>query len=159
MLPSTNESTTQPPEQGTGRLVEITGRSRHQRQRSRGQALVEFAILVPVLLLILAIAADFGRAFTAYIAIGSAAHEGATFGMQSLANANDSAKIRSAALADAPSIMGVAPTVPNAVVSKDAQGYNRVAVTVNYTFSPLMPIPPIPNSISLTRTVTMRVIN
>ncbi len=128
-------------------------------QRSRGQAIVEFAILVPALVLILAIAADFGRAFTAYIAIGSAAHEGATFGMQSLVNANDSAKVRSAALADAPTIMGVAPTVPNAVVSKDAQGYDRVAVTVNYTFSPIMPIPPIPNSISLTRTVTMRVIN
>ena len=38
--------------------------------RQRGQALAEFALVVPVLLLMFAAAADFGRAFYAYVARG-----------------------------------------------------------------------------------------
>ncbi len=50
------------------------------RRRSRGQSLVEFALVTPALLLMFAGAADFGRAFYAYVAIENAAKEGALFG-------------------------------------------------------------------------------
>ncbi|MGZ9275616.1 MAG: TadE/TadG family type IV pilus assembly protein [Candidatus Limnocylindrales bacterium] len=51
-----------------------------RRRHSRGQSLVEFALVVPILLLIFAGIADFGRAFYAYVAVENAAKEGAFFG-------------------------------------------------------------------------------
>lgn len=45
--------------------------------------MVELALVVPVLLLVFAAAADLGRAFYAYVAIENAAKEGAMFGAQS----------------------------------------------------------------------------
>jgi uncharacterized repeat protein (TIGR01451 family) len=50
------------------------------KKRSRGQGLVEFALVLPILLLIFAAAADFGRAFYAYVAIENAVKEGAIYG-------------------------------------------------------------------------------
>lgn len=50
------------------------------RHRSRGQSLVELALVTPLLLLLFAGAADLGRAFHAYVAIENAAKEGAFFG-------------------------------------------------------------------------------
>lgn len=139
--------------------VDDTVRAARRRQRSRGQSLVEFAVMLPLLVLILALAADFGRAFTAYIAISSAAREGAAYGMLSTSNSTNAAGIRAAALADAPSIWGTAPTVSAPAPTTDSQGYKKVTVTVNYTFSTVIPIPPIPSSVSMSRTVSMRVIN
>jgi uncharacterized repeat protein (TIGR01451 family) len=45
--------------------------------------MVEFALVVPILLLVFAAAADFGRAFYSYVAIENAAKEGAFFGSRS----------------------------------------------------------------------------
>ncbi len=56
-----------------------TSRPRGTR-RSRGQALVELALVTPLLLLLFAAAADLGRAFYAYVAVENAAKEGALFG-------------------------------------------------------------------------------
>ncbi len=46
----------------------------------RGQSVVEFALVIPVMLLILAGAIDLGRAFYAYVAVQNAAKEGALYG-------------------------------------------------------------------------------
>jgi hypothetical protein len=150
-----------PPRDGSGGMPRGAGfaRERNRRGTSRGQALVELALIVPLLVLMLAIAADFGRVFTAYITVSSAAREGASFGMMSTANATNHNGIRSAALADAPTIWGVAPVVTPSNPPNDFQGYPVVRVTVSYTFTPILRIPPIPNSIAMTRTVEMRVIN
>lgn len=52
----------------------------HSQDRgSRGQALVEFAIVLPVMLLVLLLAVDFGRLFFTYISVHNAAREGAFF--------------------------------------------------------------------------------
>lgn len=50
------------------------------RPRSRGQALVEFAIVVPVMLFVLLIAIDFGRLLASYVQITNAARESAAYG-------------------------------------------------------------------------------
>jgi Flp pilus assembly protein TadG len=50
---------------------------RSARRKSRGQAMVEFALLSGVLMLLLMGIFDFGRAIAAYINIAEAAHEGA----------------------------------------------------------------------------------
>src|SRR5262245_15953730 len=57
-----------------------TGLRARRRARSRGQALVELALVTPLLLLLFAAAADLGRAFYAYVAVENAAKEGALFG-------------------------------------------------------------------------------
>jgi len=46
----------------------------------RGQSLLEFALVVPILLMLFAGAADFGRVFYSYVAIENAAKEGALYG-------------------------------------------------------------------------------
>lgn len=52
---------------------------RGQRDRSRGQSLAEFALVAPILLLIVLLAIDFGRLFFAYVAITNAARVGANY--------------------------------------------------------------------------------
>ena len=143
------EQTAQPPP--------IPGVSR-PRRKSRGQSLVEFALITPVLVLILAISADFGRAFSAYIGIASAAREGASYGMQSTTNSTDCAGIRTAAAEAMPAMFGVSPSPAVCATGVDAYNYRYVQVTVSYTFTPIIRVPPIPNSLTMSRTVRMRVI-
>jgi Flp pilus assembly protein TadG len=48
-----------------------------RKSGERGQSIVEFAVLLPVLLLVVMGAIDFGRVFFAYTSIANAAHQGA----------------------------------------------------------------------------------
>lgn len=48
-------------------------------QRSRGQALIEFALVLPILLLLILGAMDIGRLFTTKIVLTNAAREGANY--------------------------------------------------------------------------------
>ncbi len=50
------------------------------RQRSFGQAVVEFAIIIPVFMFLLLIAVDFGRIFYSTIQLSNAVREAASFG-------------------------------------------------------------------------------
>jgi Flp pilus assembly protein TadG len=52
------------------------------KRRQRGQSLVEMAIVLPLFLFLLLIAADFGRLFATQIAITNAAREGAYYAVQ-----------------------------------------------------------------------------
>lgn len=56
-------------------LVVLSGRRR--RSRGRGQSLVEFALILPVLVIILMGLFDFGRAILAYSTVSEAARNGA----------------------------------------------------------------------------------
>lgn len=53
---------------------------RQPRADRRGQSLVEFALVLPLLLLLFAASADFGRLFYGYVALENAVKEGAVFG-------------------------------------------------------------------------------
>ena len=46
---------------------------RHREQRTRGQALVEMAVMLPILLLLLLLAIDVGRVFFGWVALNNAA--------------------------------------------------------------------------------------
>jgi Flp pilus assembly protein TadG len=59
-----------------GRLVN----PRARRSGQRGQGLTEFALIAPVLLLIVVAVADFGRLYNSMVAIESAAREAADYG-------------------------------------------------------------------------------
>jgi Flp pilus assembly protein TadG len=56
------------------------------RRLGRGQALVEFALVLPLMLLLLLLAVDFGRLFTTYIAVNNAAREGAFYAAEHAAD-------------------------------------------------------------------------
>lgn len=110
-------------------------RSRHSE---RGQSLVEFAIMLPVLLIILAGVLDLGRLYYAYVAVTDAAAEGASY---AAIKPDDSAGIYKRAQAAsggqvqlAPELVHVDPDPP------PTQSGAPVTVTVAYTFTLLTPM-------------------
>ena len=58
------------------RLFDLTRRYR-RRHRTRGQSLVEFALILPIMMVFLAAVLDLGRVFYATISLNNAAREGA----------------------------------------------------------------------------------
>jgi hypothetical protein len=51
----------------------------HRADRSRGQAMAEFALILPLLALLLVMAVDFGRVFYGWVSINNAARVGAAY--------------------------------------------------------------------------------
>src|SRR6266571_8289178 len=51
------------------------------RRGQRGQAMVEFALGLPLLLMVVFAIVDFGRAYSVYVTITNAAREGARYGV------------------------------------------------------------------------------
>ena len=137
-------------------------RSRRAHRASRGQSLVEFAFIAPVLILFLLAVADFGRVFFVAIALNNAARAGTQYGIQSPANAADVAGMQQAAQTDASNISGVAATASEycecpdgstqACNSSPACNDMRVYVEVDTagSFQTLLNYPGIPSSFSLT---------
>lgn len=71
---------------------------------SAGQSALELAIILPVLLLLLLAAADFGRALYVSVAVQNAARAGAQYGSQSVITAADAAGMIATAKKDATEI-------------------------------------------------------
>ena len=119
--------------------------SRRGRQpKSAGQALVEFALVIPVMLLMLAIAIDFGRLFFSYIEITNAAREGARQGASyDVVNGNASAThaaVIAAVRAEAADLNLVEPNPPFAPVNCQAgppyaDSYYPTAANTGYVFA------------------------
>ncbi|MGA7234202.1 MAG: TadE family protein [Bryobacteraceae bacterium] len=86
-----------------------TTRTSHYRSanRRRGSALVEFALMTPFLLLILAGVLDYGQALSKATGIANAARIGAQYGCSSVARSTDTAGIRAAAVNSAPGFSGL----------------------------------------------------
>lgn len=116
-------------------------------QRSRGQGLVEFALVLPILLLILMIALDFGRGFFAWVGVTNASRAGAAYaashptaGWSGTPNANIAATYRTQITTDLlPTNCALPTPVPLPVLSGVNLG-DSVAVTLTCEFSPLTPI-------------------
>ena len=109
--------------------------TRGRTARDRGSVAVEFALVLPVLLLILFGVIDFGRALNAQIELTGAARDGARLAALGYSNAAVQARV----VAAAPTLSGVTVTVaancpPGAGPTADAQ------VDVSYQFSFITPI-------------------
>lgn len=125
----------------------------------RGQSAVEFAMVLPVILLTISGLFDFGRLAYSQVTVASAAHVGAQYGSVSPAYASDAVGIESVARSEANGLWntsGANPTV-NSSTGTDASGMQYVTVVVSYTFSSLFPYPGLPSQLSLMNTVQMRV--
>jgi Flp pilus assembly protein TadG len=122
------------------------------RPRTRGQALVEFVLIAPVLLLLLAVALDFGRLFFTYVQTNNAAREAANYGAQSptdLATMTSRANgEKSGQLQRGESTITVSATCANAlgttILCSSASGGtgpgNTITVNVRAPFTFLTPI-------------------
>lgn len=103
---------------------------------SRGQALVEFALAFPLLLLLSFGILDFGRAMSAYIELAHTAREGARSGIYTSATDAD---IRNTVKAQAPLLgladgdISISPTYPR------TSGDN-LQVTITYNFNSFTPL-------------------
>ncbi len=165
---------------------------RRRHRGDRGQGLAEFALVVPVMFLIVVAIADFGRLFSAAVGTESAAREaadyGAFLGSDRWAAADspwplNDAEIRRRACAATAQLQGFTnssgtcsenPTVSWEILSRNnpSSPYHVVNpsvpqdecagrigltdpcvvhVSVTFTFRPFLAIPPIPNSLDITR--------
>jgi Flp pilus assembly protein TadG len=59
------------------------------RKKSEGQSIVEFALVLPVLLLLIFAIVEFGIIFNAYVTVVSSAREGARYGLIGNRNADE----------------------------------------------------------------------
>lgn len=144
--------------------------SRLLRRSEVGTAAVEFAVALPVLVLLAIGATDYGRVYFAAIAVANAASAGAQYGAQKVITANDTASINQAARNDG------ADSAPITVTSRqfcrcDAGEINcavgdcgvygpyklYVEVTASKTVDLLFRYPGLPTAIALTRVATFRV--
>jgi Flp pilus assembly protein TadG len=147
-------------------------------RRESGQSLVEFALMLPLLLLLLIGVIEIGRYAYIAILVGNAARAGAAYGSQTHITAADQTGIIAAADNDFQNngqnvstlnvtktyacgcdnagtisvtdcTSGICPTGQNKVVS--------LQVTASFMFSSLFNYPGIPSPITVARTATMRI--
>jgi Flp pilus assembly protein TadG len=158
----------------------LCGNQRHavtpgvaRARKQRGQAMIELAIALPILLLLTIGVIEFGRVAYYSIEVSDAARAGAQYGSQSLADAANTANITQAALNDAPDIAATLTVNPPPGQSCVCPGSGSVAgacpaagcpyplvyltVTTSYTLNTLFQYPGIPTSFNLTGVSTMPV--
>jgi Flp pilus assembly protein TadG len=102
----------------------------HRQRRARGQSLIEFALTLPILILILLGILDLGRAFSAHIVITNAARNGAYYGSM---HANETSAIIQRVVTEA---NGSGTTITAADVSVSTTGVvgSPMRVTVTHDF-------------------------
>ena len=137
---------------------------RTRSRRRRGQALVEFALVVPLFLLLLAAMIDFGLGLNASISVSNAAREGARLGAVDAISADIVSRVNS--------MMAPFPGVPTSVtatcthagggtctldnaVTKPGSG-DSVIVTVSFNYRMIWPLA-FGNVINLTSTARFRI--
>ena len=131
-------------------------RVRKERDIARpGAALVELAVLLPLLAFLFVIGVDFARLFYHQLTITKCARCGAIYGSRDEPSALDTAGIEKAALADATNLTPM-PTVTSST-GLDESGFPCVRVKVQWKFDTVTRFPGVPTSMDLVRTVQMRI--
>jgi Flp pilus assembly protein TadG len=123
--------------------------------RRSGVAVVELAVLLPLLVFLFVIGIDFARLFYHLVTVSTAARNGALYGSMEPKHSTDTAGIKAAALADCQNL-SPAPKVFSQT-GTDELGHPCVKVTVSWTFSTVSHFPLVPSTVALSRTVQMRV--
>jgi hypothetical protein len=148
---------------------------RAPESRSRGQALVELALIMPFLMLLAVGTIELGRAFLALGTVEAGAYRGAVYSAFARANALDQAAIRETVVADwgplplsstNPTVTVVVgqeslacrPTAfPCPTQPSDSVGFDTVQIVVAYELTPLMSWPGVPSIPILRSSVAMRI--
>jgi Flp pilus assembly protein TadG len=127
-----------------------------------GTAAVEFALILPILMLLLLGCIDFGRFPHSYIAVTNAARAGAGFGSvnpYSTATATTwKADIKQAVVDEISKLDGFDKTQLNVTSTyiDEGNGLWRVKVTVSYPFQTVVNWPGLPNNVTMQQTAVLR---
>jgi Flp pilus assembly protein TadG len=108
------------------------------KPRDRGAVAVEFALLLPILLLLLFGIVDFGRALNAQITLTQLAREGARLYALGVASGTVTTKTQNAALAAR--VSPVTVTFVTTACPLNAAAGVDATVKVSYTFSYITPV-------------------
>jgi len=120
----------------------------------RGAAVVELAVLLPLLVLLFIGTVDFGRIFYFSLTLQNAARAGALYASDpETQHESPFASVQEAALADATNL-DPQPTITQ-TSGTDGTGRNYVEVTASYTFDTITGFPGIPSTVDIRRTVRM----
>ena len=87
--------------------------------RRRGSAMVEFALIAPMLLLVMAGVLDYSLALRTAIVVADAARAGAQYGSLTAANSSDISGMQAAARNAAPTLTGLTVTAEQACQCSD----------------------------------------
>lgn len=158
-------------ETARGSLSPLARVAKRLARHEYGYAVVEFAMIAPMFVLLTVAAFDFARVFYFAMAVTSAAHAGAQWGSLSPSNAANSSGMQNVATNHAPG-MGISASAsrlcrcgngtnaPSNMLSCSAScaGTLRVyaSVTATRSFSPIIGFPGIPATINISRTAQMR---
>lgn len=161
--------------------LEHAGKVHRRFFSESGQSLVELALLAPILVLLVIGVVEMGRYYYLSIVLGNSAEAGALYGAQSLGQSADTTGIQTAADNDFQSngqpvgnltvtsstacgcdsggsiISAVCNGTLTAGTCSTGHWVAAVQVTATATFTALTKFPGIPKSLTVTRTVTMRV--
>lgn len=153
------------------------GFGKRQREIEDGQSLVETAFLIPLLLLVLMGAVEFGRVAYEAIEVTNAAKAAVQYGAQNRTTAIDATGMQTAATSDAPNVSGLSTSVSTACTCSNTQyvptscsdnttcsSHSAVTevtltVTTSASFTPMIHCPGLPNSITLHGQAVQRVMN
>lgn len=141
------------------------------KSNERGQALIETAVTLPILLLLLCGAVEIGRAACASIEVSNAAMAGVQYGAQNSSTAADTAGIQLAATNDAKDITLSTPTVSHSCICSngsastcqptDCSGSNIetiLTVQTSASFNPGFHIVGFPNTFTINGQATQKVL-
>jgi Flp pilus assembly protein TadG len=138
-----------------GRSLPRTVRARRAR---RGAAVVELAVLLPLLIFLFVIAVDFARIYYVSLTLTNAARAGALYASDpGYANESPFANCVEAARADTTNLTPQ-PMITQ-ITGTDAEGRAYVEVTAMYKFETISSFPGVPSDLTLRRTVRMFVMS
>ena len=132
------------------------------RRCRAGAALVETAIILPLLITLFLACVDFGRYAYTYITLTNAVKAGAAVACRAPGDVNMETHVRQAILAEffgQPQMDAELLVIPPPVWSTDpVTSYRRVRVTATYPFTTIINWPLLPHEVDLAAAVEMRVI-
>jgi len=136
----------------------------HRRERQRGHAVVETALLAPWIFLLFAGTFDVGMYGYALISTENAARAAAVYTSTSTTKAGDTTRACQYALAEMGSLPNVSglttcnayPVMVNATPVTGVDGASASSVSVTYRTPQLIPIPGLMGRLTVTRTIQMR---
>lgn len=150
------------------RVVEVKQLVRAMRRESAGQALVEAAITIPLLMLLLVGAVELARVAYAAIEVSNAARAAATYGAQDTSTVADSTGMGTVAANDAANLTGLTTTTTVTGICSDGSACTGsgnqclnsdcstsrieqiVTVKTQVAFNPAFHLPGLPTSFTLT---------
>jgi Flp pilus assembly protein TadG len=134
--------------------ITVWGRRRVQRARERGQAMAEFALALPLIMVLFVGLVEVSDALYTYSAVVAATRDGARLGVRT----SDTNQIRNLVLVNLAQLRD--PTVPSdvTVTGVSVSGKNSVRVRACHRHNLVLdyPLLPLPNPINICATTTMR---